>query len=397
MCSGLAQQYEGTNVSLSLPSTRVDAFNVTLAQELSRNGRRTGLTFAPEGGSERIRKVINKMVTEEDLIRTVVTAYTNGWRQVKLYFMCGLPTETDEDVLQIARLAHEVIKAGRAATGSRDIRCTVSIGGFVPKPHTPFQWASMATPETIDRRLRSLKAAIMADKSLGKAIGYRYHDGQPSLIEGLLARGDRRVGAVIRRAWEQGQRFDGWSEHFSYQRWVDAAARRCRPSGSTSTGSPSGSGTSTRCCRGTTSTPAWTRQWLWQDWQDSHAASTSRTTAAGRRASTAGSARPWTPRSRSVRPAASCSRSPSSSVALRSSRVSIASEAAARAEPGARGAAHPDPLRQAGPVALHLAPGLRPRLRARRTAGRRPDRVLAGLHPAPQDLLRQRRADRGGE
>src|SRR3954452_11736276 len=148
MCSGLAQQYEGSNVSLSLPSTRVDAFNVTLAQELSRNGRRTGLTFAPEGGSERLRKVINKMVTEEDLIRTVVTAYTNGWRQVKLYFMCGLPTETDEDVLQIARLAHEVIKAGRAATGSRDIRCTVSIGGFVPKPHTPFQWASMATPET---------------------------------------------------------------------------------------------------------------------------------------------------------------------------------------------------------------------------------------------------------
>jgi radical SAM family uncharacterized protein len=107
MCSGLAEQYAGTNVSLSLPSTRVDAFNIDLAQELSKNGRRTGLTFAPEGGSERIRKVINKMVTEEDLIRTVVTAYTNGWRQVKLYFMCGLPTETDEDVLQIGRMAHQ--------------------------------------------------------------------------------------------------------------------------------------------------------------------------------------------------------------------------------------------------------------------------------------------------
>jgi radical SAM family uncharacterized protein len=223
ICSGLAQQYEGTNVSLSLPSTRVDAFNVTLAQELSRNGRRTGLTFAPEGGSERIRRVINKMVSEEDLIRTVVTAYTNGWRQVKLYFMCGLPTETDEDVLQIARLAHEVIKAGRLATGSRDIRCTVSIGGFVPKPHTPFQWAQMATPDVIDHRLRLLKQAINADRNLGKAIGYRYHDGKPSLIEGLLARGDRRVGAVIQRVWEQGQRFDGWSEHFSYDRWVEAA------------------------------------------------------------------------------------------------------------------------------------------------------------------------------
>jgi radical SAM family uncharacterized protein len=224
MCSGLADQYQGTNVSLSLPSTRVDAFNVTLAKELSRNGRRTGLTFAPEGGSERIRRVINKMVSEEDLIRTVVTAYTNGWRQVKLYFMCGLPTETDDDVLQIAKLAHEVIKAGRAATGSRDIRCTVSIGGFVPKPHTPFQWASMASPDTIDRRLKALKAAINADRSLGRAIGYRYHDGEPSLIESLLSRGDRRVGGVIRRVWEQGGRFDGWSEHFSFARWTEAAA-----------------------------------------------------------------------------------------------------------------------------------------------------------------------------
>src|SRR5215470_2079250 len=225
MCSGLADQYEGSNVSLSLPSTRVDAFNIDLAKELSRGGRRTGLTFAPEGGSERIRKVINKMVTEEDLIRTVVTAYTNGWRQVKLYFNDTATTETDDDVVQIARMAHEVIKAGRAATGSRDIRCTVSIGGFVPKPHTPFQWAGMADPETIDRRLRLLKQAINSDRSLGRAIGYRYHDGQPSLIEGLLARGDRRVGAVIREVWAQGQRFDGWSEHFSYERWVAAAER----------------------------------------------------------------------------------------------------------------------------------------------------------------------------
>jgi radical SAM family uncharacterized protein len=224
IAKGLADRYEGTNVSLSLPSTRVDAFNITLAGELSRNGRRTGLTFAPEGGSERIRRVINKMVSEEDLIRTVVTAYSNGWRHVKLYFMCGLPTETDEDVLQIARLAHEVIKAGRAATGSKDIRCTVSIGGFVPKPHTPFQWASMCHPDVIDERLRKLKSAINADRSLGRAIGFRYHDGQPSLIEGLLSRGDRRVGAVLRRVWELGGRFDGWSEHFSFARWTQACA-----------------------------------------------------------------------------------------------------------------------------------------------------------------------------
>ena len=152
----LADCYEGSNVGLSLPSTRVDAFNVTLADELSRNGKRSGLTFAPEGGSERMRKVINKMVTEEDLIRTVTTAYANGWRQVKLYFMCGLPTEADEDVVAIADLARKVIAAGRAATGRKDIRCTVSIGGFVPKPHTPFQWAGQCPPEVVDDRLRQL-------------------------------------------------------------------------------------------------------------------------------------------------------------------------------------------------------------------------------------------------
>src|ERR671928_1436347 len=134
MCSGLAERYADTNVSLSLPSTRVDAFNIDLAQELSRGGRRTGLTFAPEGGSERIRRVINKMVTEEDLIRTVVTAYRGGWRQVKLYFMCGLPTETDDDVLAIADLAKRVIATGREVSGRRDISCTVSIGGVVPHP-----------------------------------------------------------------------------------------------------------------------------------------------------------------------------------------------------------------------------------------------------------------------
>ncbi|HYU04805.1 MAG TPA: TIGR03960 family B12-binding radical SAM protein, partial [Jatrophihabitantaceae bacterium] len=223
IAKGLADRYEGEQVSLSLPSTRVDAFNIDLANELSRNGRRSGLTFAPEGGSERLRRVINKMVSKDDLIRTVTTAYTNGWRQVKLYFMCGLPTETDEDVLEIADMAHDVIRAGREATGSRDIRCTVSIGGFVPKPHTPFQWAAQASPSTVDRRLAKLRAAINANRSLGRNIGVRYHDGEPSLVEGLLSRGDRRVGAVIEQVWRDGGRFDGWSEHFSFERWVRAA------------------------------------------------------------------------------------------------------------------------------------------------------------------------------
>jgi len=220
----LADRYEDSQTALSLPSTRVDAFNVDLANELSRNGRRSGLTFAPEGGSERIRKVINKQVTEEDLIRTVTTAYAAGWRQVKLYFMCGLPTETDEDVLQIAELAREVIKAGRAATGKRDIRCTVSIGGFVPKPHTPFQWAAQLNHEATDARLMKLRDAIRADREYGKSIGLRYHDGKPGIVEGLLSRGDRRVGAVILQAWRDGARFDGWSEHFSFDRWMTAAS-----------------------------------------------------------------------------------------------------------------------------------------------------------------------------
>ncbi|GAA2074271.1 TIGR03960 family B12-binding radical SAM protein [Aeromicrobium halocynthiae] len=220
----LGDRYEGTNTSLSLPSTRVDAFNIALANEFSRNGRRSGLTFAPEGGSERLRKVINKMVTEDDLVRTVTAAYSHGWRQVKLYFMCGLPTETDEDVLQIGELAKRVIEVGREVSGRRDIRCTVSIGGFVPKAHTPFQWASQLDHETTDERLRKLRASVQSDKRFGKAIGFRYHDGKPGIVEGLLSRGDRRVGRVIEAVWRDGGRFDGWSEHFSYERWATKAA-----------------------------------------------------------------------------------------------------------------------------------------------------------------------------
>jgi radical SAM family uncharacterized protein len=269
VCSGLAEQYEGTNVSLSLPSTRVDAFNVTLAEELSRNGRRSGLTFAPEGGSERIRKVINKMVSEQDLIRTVVTAYQGGWRQVKLYFMCGLPTETDDDVLQIARMAHHVIKAGREATGSKDIRCTVSIGGFIPKPHTPFQWAAQCSPEVVNHRLRLLKQAINADRSLGRAIGYRYHEGESSLVEGLLSRGDRRVGAVIRRVWERGARFDGWSEHFSYQLWVDAAAEALPARGVDLAWYTTREREQAEVLPWDHLDSGLDKDWLWQDWQDS--------------------------------------------------------------------------------------------------------------------------------
>ncbi len=272
VAADLADRYEGSNVSLSLPSTRVDAFNVTLANEFSRNGRRSGLTFAPEGGSERMRRVINKMVTEDDLIRTVATAYSHGWRQVKLYFMCGLPTETDDDVLQIAELAKRVIATGREASGRNDIRCTVSIGGFVPKPHTPFQWAAQLDHETTDERLRKLRENVRADRKFARAIGFRYHDGKPGIVEGLLSRGDRRVGAVIEQVWRDGGRFDGWSEHFSYDRWYEAAATAL-----------AGTGVDldwyTTRERDQDEVLAWDhldsgldKDWLWADWEDSLAA-----------------------------------------------------------------------------------------------------------------------------
>jgi radical SAM family uncharacterized protein len=268
LTKSLADRYEGTNVSLSLPSTRVDAFNVDLANELSRNGRRSGLTFAPEGGSERIRKVINKMVSEDDLIRTVATAYANGWRQVKLYFMCGLPTETDEDVLQIARMAREVIRTGREASGHRDIRCTVSIGGFVPKPHTPFQWAAQLDWESTDARLKALKDTIRDDKQFGRSIGMRYHDGRPGIVEGLLSRGDRRVGLVIEQVWRDGARFDGWSEHFSFDGWMAAAETALADE-------PVDVNWYTTREREYTEVLPWDhldsgldKDWIWEDWQD---------------------------------------------------------------------------------------------------------------------------------
>ncbi|MFZ1670034.1 MAG: TIGR03960 family B12-binding radical SAM protein [Candidatus Nanopelagicales bacterium] len=264
----LADRYEGTNTSLSLPSTRVDAFNITLANELTRNGRRSGLTFAPEGGSERIRRVINKTVSKEDLIRTVTTAYEAGWRQVKLYFMCGLPTETDEDVLEIADLAREVIRSGRAVTGRRDIRCTVSIGGFVPKPHTPFQWAAQLGWEQTDDRLHKLRNAIRNEREVGKAIGFRYHDGRPGVVEGLLSRGDRRTGAIIEAAWRDGARFDGWSEHFSFDGWMAAAQAAL-------VDEPVDVAWYTTRERDEAEVLPWDhldagldRSWLWEDWQD---------------------------------------------------------------------------------------------------------------------------------
>jgi hypothetical protein len=191
---------------------------------------------------------------------------------VKLYFMCGLPTETDDDVLAIAGMARRVIRTGRESAGRKDIRCTVSIGAFVPKPHTPFQWAAQLDHETVDRRLRALKDTVMHDRQFGRSIGIRYHDGRPSIIEGLLSRGDRRVGAVIRRVWEQGQRFDGWSEFFDFDRWVAACE-------SAFDGQPVSLDWYTTRERELTEVMPWDhldsgldKDWMWQDWQDALAA-----------------------------------------------------------------------------------------------------------------------------
>ena len=210
------------------------------------------------------------MVSEDDLINTVAAAYGAGWRQVKLYFMCGLPTETDEDVLQIADMARRVIETGRQVSGRKDIRCTVSIGGFVPKPHTPFQWCGQLSAEETDERLKKLKDAIRSDKKFGSSIGMRYHDGKPGIVEGLLSRGDRRIGSVIEAVWRDGGRFDGWSEHFSYERWMEQAARVFAEMDD-----PIDVDWYTTRERGELEVLPWDhldsgldKEWLWDDWQD---------------------------------------------------------------------------------------------------------------------------------
>ncbi|MEA2499580.1 MAG: hypothetical protein QOH26_1985 [Actinomycetota bacterium] len=217
MVTNVADRFEGTNTTISLPSTRVDAFNVRLADELSRGGRRSGLTFAPEAGTERMRKVINKTVSEEDMLRTAGQAFERGWQHLKLYFMCGLPTERDEDVVGIAEVADKVAAAGRAA-GQSNARVTASCGGFVPKPHTPFQWCAQDSTEEMDRKLNLLRRSVSS-----KRVKLRAHGGWAAQIEGFLSRGDRRIGSVIELAWRKGARFDQWHEYFDPGIWRSAA------------------------------------------------------------------------------------------------------------------------------------------------------------------------------
>lgn len=205
-------------VNLSLPSLRIDSFTEELMQRVS-SVRAAGLTFAPEAGTQRLRDVINKNVTEEDLLRAVNVAFSSGKSSVKLYFMNGLPTETDEDIIGIARLAEKVIDAfyrNPDRNRRKPPSVTISVACFVPKPFTPFQWEAQDTSESLERKQALLRAEIKDRK-----IRYTYHEAKTSYLEAVFARGDRRLAPVLLKAREKGLRFDAWDEFFSYDKWQE--------------------------------------------------------------------------------------------------------------------------------------------------------------------------------
>ena len=209
---------ESHKVNLSVPSLRADNFSRELMEKLQ-TVRKSGLTFAPEAGTQRLRDVINKNLTEEEILTTCTNAFSGGWNNVKLYFMLGLPTETDEDVLGIADLVYKIILAWKehAVNKKRGLRIHVATAYFVPKPHTAFQWEKQITPEEYLRRCRLLKSHFYS-----KSIEYNYHAPDLSRLEAVFARGDRRLGAVIEEAVKNGARLDGWDEYFNYSKWFDA-------------------------------------------------------------------------------------------------------------------------------------------------------------------------------
>ena len=209
-------------INLSVPSLRADNFSRELMQKLQ-TVRKSGLTFAPEAGTQRLRDVINKNLTEDEILNTCANAFSGGWNNVKLYFMLGLPTETDEDVLGIAELVYKVIQTWKecAINKKRGLRVHVATAYFVPKPHTPFQWEKQITPQEYLRRCRLLK-----DHFYSKSIEYDYHSPDLSRLEAVFARGDRRLGPVIEAAVKSGARLDGWDEYFNYAKWY-AAFRDC--------------------------------------------------------------------------------------------------------------------------------------------------------------------------
>ena len=263
--SGIEEVVEGIvddpaacgQVSVSLPSLRVDAFTVGIATQIQK-ARRTGLTFAPEAGTWRMRQVINKLIREDDLYGAVEAAFASGWRRVKLYFLTGLPSETDEDTLGILELARNCVELGRRHT--KHVSVKASVGGFVPKPFTPFQWFGQNTLEELERKIGLLRDGARKVKGLQLT----WHDPKASLVEGLLSRGDRRLGPVIEQVWREGGTFQEWSEHFSLDLWLRAMAdhgldvdwyvHRHRPEDEVLPWDHLSAGLH--------------RDFLWQDWQD---------------------------------------------------------------------------------------------------------------------------------
>ncbi len=213
----LVDRFKEKGVGISLPSLRIDSFSVGLAQQVQRV-RKTGLTFAPEVGTQRLRDVINKNVQEEDLYLSIRAAFKGGWRKIKLYFMVGLPTETDEDVEEIIRLMNKVDRMGREIIG-RKININISVSAFVPKSHTPFQWDAQEEREALSKKIRYLK-----NKLNWRNISFSYPDINRSYLEAVFARGDRRLGEVLERAYYLGCKFDAWREQFNFEAWQKAFA-----------------------------------------------------------------------------------------------------------------------------------------------------------------------------
>ncbi len=218
LCDGLLEYCEPRSISLSLPSLRADNFSMEIMEKLQKV-RKSGLTFAVEGGSQRLRDAINKNVTEEDVLNTCRLAFSGGWNTVKLYYMLGLPTETDEDIVGIAQMADDILHCWRvnAKNKNRGVKITISTSCFIPKPHSPFQWESQITIEEYLRRVNLLRTSITA-----RNVTYNWHDAETSLIEAVLSRGDRKVADAVERVFRDGGRLDAWTDYFSVERWMRA-------------------------------------------------------------------------------------------------------------------------------------------------------------------------------
>lgn len=218
LCDGLLDYCESRSIGLSLPSLRADNFSMEIMEKLQKV-RKSGLTFAVEGGSQRLRDAINKNVTEDDLLHTCAIAFAGGWNSVKLYYMLGLPTETDEDIVGIADMAGRILHCWRenAKNKNRGVKITVSTSCFIPKPHSPFQWEPQISKEEYLRRVNLLRSSINS-----RNVVYNWHDADTSVVEAVLSRGDRRLGKVLEEVWRNGGRLDAWTDYFSFQRWMDA-------------------------------------------------------------------------------------------------------------------------------------------------------------------------------